>query len=843
MVVGRNGSGKSSFAEALEVLLTGQLRRWEKLSAVWRQGWRSMHHPQQAQITAEFLVEGAGPAVVQRTWPDGADFATSSVYVQFRGEKRAGLEQLGWSAALADHRPFLAHSEIEAFFGSPSGLYELLASVLGLEDLNAAATRLRQARLSRESAFKEVSKSLRDLLIRLEGTADERAGVCLAALSGRTPDLAAARQAASGVRAADGGSELGRLRRLAQLTVPAEDEVRDATTMLREAAAGLEAVAGSSAGRARALAALLTAALQHHEAHGDGDCPVCGRAGALTAEWRQATEQEVARLGQEAQDAEDAERAAAEARRHALTLVQPSPPVLSEAAPWGVDPGPALAAWAKWAAVPDPGAPLTAAGLRALADHLEQALPSLAGELQSLSADADAKYAEREDAWAPVAAAVLSWCASAEQAQAGLAPVASIKAAEAWLKAATDEIRNERLAPLATQAKSIWAMLRQESNVDLGAIRLVGSSTQRHVELDVSVDGAPGSALGVMSQGEVNALALAVFLPRARLPASPFRFLVIDDPVQAMDPAKVDGLARVLEKAAADRQVIVFTHDNRLAEAVRQLRLPATVLEVTRRPGSVVEVRECLDPVQQALRDAGALAADRSVPSEISARVVPGFCRTALEAALTEVIWRRQLRDGRGHAEIEDLAGGGEGTPHPAGRPRADRRRWPGQRSAAAAEFLGPIVRRHLPGAQSWRARCSYGRSRPADPRHPSARGQDPCEPAVAPEELLAAAGRLVEHPDAGTAGVWPRAAALLARQAIEQAMAGLWAGRPGAAGLSDGTMRSQLLCLTAYVDEDVATRAAYLSAALSRVCHYHPYELAPTASELTGGSTKPPTS
>ena len=655
VVVGRNGSGKSSFAEALEVLLTRQLRRWEKLPTVWRQGWRSMHHPQQAQITAEFLVEGAGAAVVQRTWPDGANFDGSSVYVQFRGEKRAGLEQLGWSTALADHRPFLAHSEIEAFFGSPSGLYELLASVLGLEDLNAAAARLRQARLGRESAFKEVTKSLRDLLIRLEAASDERAGVCLRALSGRTPDLAAARRAAAGARAGDGGSELGRLRGLAQLTAPTEDGVRDASAALREAAAGLEAVAGSSAGRARALAALLTAALQHYEAHGDGDCPVCGRPGALTGQWRQATEQEVARLSEEAQDAEDAQRAAAEARRHALTLVQPSPPVLSEEAPWGVDPGPALAAWSKWAAVPDPGAPLTAASLRALAGHLEQTLPSLADELQSLSAEADARYTEREDAWAPVADAVSAWCASSEEAQAGLAPVAPIKAAETWLKAATDEIRNQRLAPLAAQAKSIWAMLRQESNVDLGAIRLAGSSTQRHVELDVSVDGAAGSALGVMSQGEVNALALAVFLPRARLPASPFRFLVIDDPVQAMDPAKVDGLARVLEKAAADRQVIVFTHDNRLAGAVRQLRLPARVLEVTRRPGSVVEVREGLDPVAQALRDAGALAADRSVPAEIVGRVVPGLCRTAVEAALTEAIWRRHLRDGRGHAEIEAL--------------------------------------------------------------------------------------------------------------------------------------------------------------------------------------------
>ena len=135
LVVGRNGSGKSSFAEALEVLLTGNLRRWEKLSAVWKQGWRSMHCPDQARITAEFVIEGAGPAKAQRTWPAGADFAGSSVTVQVAGEKQAGIERLGWTSALTDYRPFLSHSELEAFFGIPSGLYELLASVLGLEDL------------------------------------------------------------------------------------------------------------------------------------------------------------------------------------------------------------------------------------------------------------------------------------------------------------------------------------------------------------------------------------------------------------------------------------------------------------------------------------------------------------------------------------------------------------------------------------------------------------------------------------------------------------------------------------------------------------------------------------
>ncbi|MGH9125603.1 MAG: hypothetical protein ACRDZ8_12890 [Acidimicrobiales bacterium] len=72
----------------------------------------------------------------------------------------------------------------------------------------------------------------------------------------------------------------------------------------------------------------------------------------------------------------------------------------------------------------------------------------------------------------------------------------------------------------------------------MGDIRLSGSATRARVDIDVTVDGSKAQALGVISQGEINALALSVFLPRATLPASPFRFLVIDDPVQAMDPAR-----------------------------------------------------------------------------------------------------------------------------------------------------------------------------------------------------------------------------------------------------------------------------------------------------------------
>jgi hypothetical protein len=115
---------------------------------------------------------------------------------------------------------------------------------------------------------------------------------------------------------------------------------------------------------------------------------------------------------------------------------------------------------------------------------------------------------------------------------AALSVVPALKKARSWLVNATAELRDARLAPLADQARVIWAMLRQESNVDLGVFRLASTGPQRKLQLDVSIDGTPGAALGVMSQGEVNALALSVFLPRATMPQSPFRFLVIDDPVQ-----------------------------------------------------------------------------------------------------------------------------------------------------------------------------------------------------------------------------------------------------------------------------------------------------------------------
>jgi hypothetical protein len=110
-------------------------------------------------------------------------------------------------------------------------------------------------------------------------------------------------------------------------------------------------------------------------------------------------------------------------------------------------------------------------------------------------------------------------------------------------------------------------------------------------------------------------------------------------------------------------------------------------------------------------------------------------------------------------------------------------------------------------------------------------RQQDASEATVA-RELLAHARAMVERPAATTAGVWPRAAALLARQALEVALKTYWSAK--SSGTEDVSMRAQLLCLEEMLrDEDAVRRAHAAWSALSRACHYHAYELAPTSEEL----------
>lgn len=430
LVVGRNGSGKSSFAEAIEILLTGDNRRWSDRSVIWREGWRNLHHPLPTEVSAELAMEGVnGGTTVRRWWSQGAELEQSVTEVQPHGQRKTDLRSLGWEQDLVTFRPFLSYNELGSMLDEgPSKLYDALSSVLGLDELVIIEKLLADARRERERAHKEAHASLQRLLTGLEQLDDDRARRCLEALVGKRWDTEAVE------------------------------------SVLLGAAAGADA----------------------------------------------------------------------------------------------------------------------------------------AGELEVLR-------------------------------------------------------RNQRFEPIAEEAQRIWELLRQQSNVELARPELEGTGTRRRVKLDVTVDGVGGAALGVMSQGELHSLALSLFLPRAMLAESPFRFIVIDDPVQSMDPARVDGLARVLEDVGSKRQLVVLTHDDRLPETVRRLEIDARILEVTRQPGSVVMVVEALDPVDRSISDAWVIARDEELPAEVAARLIPGFCREAIEAACTEVVRRRRLGRGERHEAVEKL--------------------------------------------------------------------------------------------------------------------------------------------------------------------------------------------
>jgi len=350
----------------------------------------------------------------------------------------------------------------------------------------------------------------------------------------------------------------------------------------------------------------------------------------------------------EAEAAQRAGQALAVARRAAQALLSAPPNNLRRAAPAGVDVNALLRAWERWAEVPD-------AQDERLLDHLEAEHRNLAAAAESLRGQATAALERLEEAWRPLVATLRGWLPAARDAARAAAAIPHLSSAEKWLDAETDRIRAERFRPIAQRAAEVWESLRQNSSVSLDRLELEGAETRRHLVLDVSVDGTDGQALGVMSQGEIHSLALSLFLPRVLLPESPFGFVVIDDPVQAMDPGKVDGLARVLATVAQERQVVVFTHDERLPESVRRLQIPAHLIEVVRRLRSEVACRTIGDPVTQYLSDARALLRTDDLPAGAAARAVPLFCRLAVEAACADAFRRRRIGRGESHAGTDEV--------------------------------------------------------------------------------------------------------------------------------------------------------------------------------------------
>lgn len=647
LVVGRNGSGKSSFAEGLELLLTGTNQRWEGRTKVWQEGWRNLHGDGAAEILARFRVDGeAKPLELRRRWAADAKLAGGDP-MTVQGP-RDSWEALGWDEALAQFRPLLSYNELGTMFSErAAALYEALSGVLGLQDFDELAATVREARLAREQSSKRERDERTQLNRTLETVEDPRAAQILGLLAKRPADVAAIEQLVAGDD--DDASTTG-LQPLATLALPEADGLAPAIHALAVARDEVARLEATDVDRIDALARVLEQAVSYHGTHDAEDqiCPVCGTADVLDAGWSIRTQAHVEELRRQSAALREARAAVLPARRAIGELFPANLPAIARtAAEQGTDVGGLPAAWDRWAEV-----------LRGADDAVaEEALPvaqALLREAEAARAAAAAELERRDTAWRPTREAVLAWCASCHRAALDKDLVARLKDAEAWLKDATAELRRERLQPVVEAAQANWAELRHESNVALGEVELRKEGTRRYAAFDVTVDGSSSSAFGVMSQGELAALAVSVFLPRASLPASPFGFMVIDDPVQSMDPAKVDGLARVLARAAETRQVIVFTHDARLPEAVERLDIDARIMHVKRRAQSKVEIVAHRPPSDRYVGEALAFSKTENVSDEVRARVVPGLCRSAIEAACAARIRQRLIGEGVSHAAVEE---------------------------------------------------------------------------------------------------------------------------------------------------------------------------------------------
>ena len=94
VIAGRNGSGKSTIAEALEMALTGESYRWRNRSVVWTGNWRNLHSTGAASIRVDIAEEGSGVTTIGIDWTAGASLRrVQHLGPAGREEARTGLRE------------------------------------------------------------------------------------------------------------------------------------------------------------------------------------------------------------------------------------------------------------------------------------------------------------------------------------------------------------------------------------------------------------------------------------------------------------------------------------------------------------------------------------------------------------------------------------------------------------------------------------------------------------------------------------------------------------------------------------------------------------------------------
>ncbi len=274
VVVGANGSGKSSFAEAVERLLTGSIGRSEKAAADELANWRNLHQNGNARV--KVVLQGTidkTETTLTHRWAESDDIGAGATTMLRKGATPEPWSSSTIAEAMGSFPPLLPYARLGAAIrGKPSELFDAFNPLLGLADME----RMERALAGRLSAAEALGKTA-DAAAKTARQAAAQSGLAeVSALlaeidaSGRSPLGAAELLADDGQ-----GEDHAVFREVASLhdfdEAAATVDLERLDTLDRELAERLT----PEFERAEQLAGLLGASIAFHQTGAEEQCPVC----------------------------------------------------------------------------------------------------------------------------------------------------------------------------------------------------------------------------------------------------------------------------------------------------------------------------------------------------------------------------------------------------------------------------------------------------------------------------------------------------------------------------------------------------------------------------------------
>lgn len=605
LVRGDNGSGKTSLTDGILWLLTGELPHL--LERV--KGLRQTH-----DAIANRYSDGASRVALtfvtpQASWRfERSGNAKSSTLRGYRdGQPVEGEEALAHALGDGDLRDFrdavgtwgvLRQDAIRSVLDTGgAALHDRMSSVIGLSEVSrfraacrAAVAAAAQTRRSAETVLAAAAKTLE------AARSAQRKGLPLAAansslLAVRLVESAAPvaedlRVEVAGVASLEDLVELGRqvtlLRDLAAAAADAQDSYVQSSAQRKDAVATVQSEFNEAAKQAEELESTSTDIERLAELALNlltNQCPVCDQdidQAAVRSKLQADLERNRLRLV-----AASEARAALSALSRRLREAQATEQQVKRATEIR---DARLSTWLE---------ALNAVGLiRMLRPPRADSARLLARRLDELRAALQALYAEERATTeldeVRLAAAVTAAEEQEVVARAALSTAADrerrLKSLETGTQLAADRIIAEWLQALEPSFAEVFDRLAPHPTFKLLRAKqdVFYNKNQIVPEVVDAERGVRANPLLVYSEGQLNTVALSYFLGLAlNATEDPLGFMILDDPLQAMDVLGVLGFADLCRRLRGQRQLLITTHDRRYADLLGRKLAPREVGQST----------------------------------------------------------------------------------------------------------------------------------------------------------------------------------------------------------------------------------------------------------------------